>query len=275
VRIACTSTWFAAPERVAAIDVTSGTLQALGVQPILGRWFTLKDETHGSPQTVILTYGYWQRKFGGDASVIGRRIVADGAAREIIGVMPQTFQFLNEKPDLIVPLRFERAKVFLGNFAYQSIARLKPGITLAQANADVARMIPMVNAKFPPPPGFTVKQFEDARIQPSLRPLKQDVVGDLGKVLWVLMASIGVVLLIACANVANLLLVRAEGRQQELAIRTALGAGSPQIACEFLVESVFLGVLGGAAGLGLTYGALRLLVRLAPASPSSSRKHQT
>lgn len=259
-------TGLAAPEQVQGLDVTSGTLEALGVQPTVGRWFTLKDETHGSPETVILTYSYWQRKFGGDPSVIGRRIVADGKAREIIGVMPQTFRFLDEKPDLIFPFQFERAKVSLGNFSYRSIARLKPGITLAQANADVARMIPMVNAKFPPPPGFSVKLFEDAHIQPSLRPLKQDVIGDLGKVLWVLMASIGVVLLIACANVANLLLVRAEGRQQELSIRTALGAGSAQIAREFLVESVFLGALGGAAGLGLAYGALRLLVGLAPAS---------
>jgi putative ABC transport system permease protein len=259
-------TGLAAPEQVQALDVTSGTLEALGVQPVLGRWFTLKDETHGSPETVILAHGYWQRRFGGDASAIGRRIVVDGKAREIIGVMPQTFRFLDEKPDLIFPFQFDRAKVFLGNFSYQAIARLKPGVTLAQANADVARMIPMVNTKFPPPPGFSAKLFEDARIQASVRPLKQDVIGDLGKVLWVLMASIGVVLLIACANVANLLLVRAEGRQQELAIRTALGAGSAQIAREFLAESVFLGVLGGAAGLGLAYWALRLLVTLAPAS---------
>jgi predicted permease len=255
-----------APEQVPCLDVTSGILAALGVQPILGRWFTLQDETFGSPKTVILTYGYWQRKFGGEASAIGRRMVADGMVREIIGVMPQSFQFLNERPDLIFPLQFERAKVFLGNFSYPSIVRLKPGATLAQANADVARMIPLVNAKFPPAPGFTVKLFEDARLQANLRPLKQDVTGDLGKMLWVLMASIGVVLLIACGNVANLLLVRAEGRQQELAIRTALGANSAQIAGEFLVESVFLGLLGGCAGLGLAYGALRLLVRLAPAA---------
>jgi putative ABC transport system permease protein len=259
-------TGLAAPEQVPGLDVTSGTLEALGVQPALGRWFTLNDEIEGRPETVILTYGYWQRRFGGDASAIGRRIVADGKAREIIGVMPQTFRFLDERPDLIFPFQFERAKVFLGNFSYQAIARLKPGITLAQADADVARMIPMVNAKFPPPPGFSVKLFEDARIQPSVRPLKRDVIGDLGQVLWVLMASIGVVMLIACANVANLLLVRAEGRQQELAIRTALGAGSAQIAREFLVESVLLGVLGGVSGLGLAYGAVRLLVGLAPPS---------
>jgi predicted permease len=259
-------TGLAAPEQVPGLDVSSGTLEALGVQPTLGRWFTLKDETHGSPETVILTHGYWQRKFGGDASVIGRRLVADGKAREIIGVMPPTFRFLDEKPDLIFPFQFDRAKIFLGNFSYQAIARLKPGVTLAQANADVGRMIPMVTTEFPPPPGFSAKLFEAAHIQPSLRPLRQDVIGDLGKVLWVLMTSIGVVLLIACANVANLLLVRAEGRQQELAIRTALGADSAQIAREFLMESVFLGVLGGAVGLGLAYGALRLLIRLAPPS---------
>ena len=259
-------TGLAAPEQVQAIDMTSGVLEAFGVQPALGRWFTLKDEVQGNPETVILTHGYWQRKFGGDPSVIGRRIVADGKAREIIGVMPQSFRFLDQKPELFFPLQFERAKVFLGNFSYVAIARLKPGVTLAQVNADVARMIPIVNTKFPPPPGFSAKLFEDAHIQHNVRPLKQDVIGELGKVLWVLMASIGVVLLIACANVANLLLVRAEGRQQELAIRTALGAGSRQIAREFLVESVFLGVLGGAAGLGLAYAALRLLVSLAPSS---------
>jgi predicted permease len=252
------------PERLSAVNVTSGTLAALGVQPILGRLFTMKDDTHGNPETVILMHGYWQRKFGGDASVVGRRIVADGTARQIIGVLPPSFRFLDEKPDLIFPFQFERAKVFLGNFSYNGVARLKPGISLAQANADVGRMIPMVSLKFPPPPGFSVKIFDDAHIRSKLRPMKEDVIGDLGRMLWILMASIGVVLLIACANVANLLLVRAEGRQQELAIRTALGAGAAQIAREFLVESVFLGLLGGVAGLALAFAGLRLLVTLAP-----------
>jgi predicted permease len=259
-------TGMAAPEQVQCVFVTEGTLNALGVQPILGRWFNSKDDSPGSPETALLTYGYWQRRFGASPSAIGQRILVDGEPKEIIGVMPQTFRFLDEKPDLIGPFRYDRSKVTLGNFSFRGIARLKPGVTLVQANADVARMIPMVNTKFPPPPGFSAKLFEEARIQPSVRPLKQDVVGDLGKVLWVLMGSIGVVLLIACANVANLLLVRAEGRQHELAIRAALGAGGAQIAQEFLMESLFLGVLGGAAGLGLAYWALRLLVTIAPAS---------
>jgi predicted permease len=222
------------------------------------------DDSPGGPRTVLLTYGYWQHKFGGEASAIGKQLQIDGSPMEIIGVMPRNFRFLDEKPDLIVPFRFDRGKTTLGNFSYRGIARLRPGLTLTQANADVARMIPIVNTKFPPPPGFSAKIFEDAGIQPSVRPLKQDVIGDLGKLLWVLMGSIAVVLLIACANVANLLLVRAEGRQQELAIRTALGAGSGRIAGELLMESVLLGLLGGAAGLALAYWLLRLLVAIGP-----------
>jgi predicted permease len=258
-------TGLAEPEQVQSLFVTEGTLDALGILPAMGRWFTAKDDTHGSPQTVILTYGYWQRRFGGSATAIGRRILVDGQPKEIIGVMPPGFRFLDEKPDLILPFQFERSKIFLGNFSFRGIARLKPGVALAHANADVARMIPIVNTKFPPPPGFSVKMFEEARILPGVRPLKQDVIGDLGKTLWVLMGSIGLVLLIACANVANLLLVRAEGRQQELAIRAGLGAGSGRIASELLAESLLLGLLGGAAGLGAAYGALRVLVAIAPA----------
>ena len=259
-------TGLGAPEQVPSLSVTAGILPALGVQPAMGRWFTVKDDSPGSPATAMLTYGYWMRKFGGDASAIGRRIVVDGEAKEIIGVMPQKFRFLDDEPDLIVPFQFDRGKTMLGNFSYQGIARLKPGVSLAQANLDLARMIPIVNTKFPPPPGFSAKLFEDVKILPDVHPLKQDIIGDLGKVLWVLMGSIGVVLLIACANVANLLLVRAEGRQQELAIRSSLGANWTEIARELLVESVSLGIAGGLLGLGFAYGALKILVSIGPAS---------
>src|SRR5207245_8574430 len=133
-----------------------------------------------------------------------------------------------------------------------------------QASADIARMIPIAMRTFPAPPGFSLKLFEEARIGPNLRPLKQDVVGDVGKMLWVLMGSIGMVLLIACANVANLLLVRVEGRRQELAVRAALGASRGRIAGELLLESIILGLLGSMIGLGLAYVALRVLVAMAP-----------
>jgi predicted permease len=254
------------PEQVQTLFVTDGTLPVLGVKPWLGRLFTRQDDVEGSPETVVLTYGYWQRRFGGAASVIGRRIVVDGRARQIIGVAPRSFRFMHPQPELVIPLQFNRGKTFLGNFSYRAVARLKPGVNLAQANADVARMLPIWEREFPPPPGFNLAMFHDARIGPNVRPFAHDVVGDVGDVLWVLMGTIGVVLLIACANVANLLLVRAEGRQQELAIRAALGAGRGRIARELLFESVTLGLAGGALGLAVAYAALRLLVAIGPAS---------
>lgn len=254
------------PEVVEDLFVTQETLPVLGVQPIVGRWLTQRDDLPGSPKTVMLSYEYWQRHFGGSPSAIGTRLVADGEAREVIGVMPRGFRFLDLKPALILPIQLDRAKVFQGNFSYESVARLKPGVTLAQANADVARMVPLMARKFPPPPGFSSKMFEDARIGPDVHSFKQDLVGDVGSVLWVLMGTIGIVLLIACANVANLMLVRADGRQQELAIRAALGAGWRQIARELLAESLTFGVLGGALGIAFAYGALRLLVAIAPAN---------
>ena len=226
-------TGFAEPEQVLGVSATQGVLDALGIQPMLGRWFTAADDTPGNPDTVILTYAYWERRFGGDRSVAGRQIRIDGKNREIAGVMPQRFQVLETKADVLLPMQFDRAKTHLGNYSFQAVARLKPGVTIAQANADVGRMIPLVNERFPAPAGFSGEVFRSARIAPALRPLKDDVVGDLGKVLWVLMATIGMVLLIACANIANLLLVRAEGRQQELAIRAALGAGWGRLARSF------------------------------------------
>jgi predicted permease len=261
-----TVTGVAEPERVVALRVTDAVLGALGVPPALGRPFTATDDAAGSPATVILTHGYWQSRFGGDPGVIGRRLVVDGDAHEVIGVMPASFRFLDERPSLILPQQLDRARVFLGSFSYQGVARLKPGVSLDQANADVARMLPIALERFPPPPGYSKKMFTEARMAPNLRPFEQDLVGDVGNVLWVLMGTVGLVLLIACANVANLLLVRTEGRQQELAVRAALGASAGRIARELLLESLTLGLLGGAVGLGLAYGALRLLVRLAPAN---------
>jgi predicted permease len=253
------------PEQVRGLDVTDGTLPMLGVKPALGRLFTREDDSPSAPDTVLLSYGYWRQKFGGATSVIGQTITVDGKPRQIIGVLPQGFHFLDyDDLSLVVPFKWDRSKTKLGNFSYQGMARLKPGVTMAQASADVARMLPIVNRSFPAPEGFSAKLFEQAHIAPNLRPLKQDVVGDVGKVLWVLMGSIAMVLLIACANVANLLLVRVDGRRQELAIRAALGAGWRRIATELMFESVILGLLGSLLGLALACGALQLLVALAP-----------
>jgi predicted permease len=258
-----TITGLAEPDVVPALSVTYGTLQALGVQPKYGRWFSQTDDTPGSPETIILNYGYWQRRFGGDPSVVGRTLTVDTRPRTVIGVMPAGFDFKNN-PDVIVPLQFDRKGMYLGGFGYQGIARLKPGVTLSQANADLARMLGIWLKAWPPPPGYNLAVFQNASFGPKLRPYKEEVVGDVGTVLWVLMGTIGLVLLIACANVASLLLVRAESRQHEMAIRAALGAGWRSIAREMLLESAVLGLLGGALGLGLTYGALRVLVTKGP-----------
>src|ERR1700730_10645562 len=258
-------TGVAEPEQVPALRVTDGTLPLLGIPPLLGRSFTKQDDSPGAPETVMLTYGYWRRKFGGDASAIGRNIIVDGKSRQIIVVLPQRFHSLDrEDPALITPFQFDRNKANLGNFSYDGLARLKPGVTIAQANADVARMLPIVMNSFPAPPGFSLKLFEDAHIAPNVRPLKQDVVGDMGSVLWIVMGSIGLVLLIVCANVANLMLVRVEGRRQELALRAALGAGRGRIAGELFLESAILALLGSAVGLAIAFVGLRVLVAVAP-----------
>jgi putative ABC transport system permease protein len=252
------------PERIDVLVVTEGTFGVLRIEPQLGRRFTADDDSPRTPERVMLTDAYWRRKFGGDSSVIGRPLVVDGKPREIIGVLPAGFQFLDHQPQIVLPIRLNPAEVRVGNFSFQGVGRLKPGVTLDQANADIARMIPLSLGRFPMPPGMTRKMFDDAKLGPRVRPLSADVIGDVGRVLWVLFGTVGLVLLIACANVANLFLVRAEGRQQELAIHAALGAGRGRVAWELVSESLALGVIGGIVGLGLAYSGVRALVAAAP-----------
>lgn len=255
----------AEPEQVTALDVTDGVLPLLGVAPALGRTFNRADDTPGAPDTIVISYGYWRNKMGGDPAAVGRTLTVDGKPRQVIGVLGKSFTFLDKRDiAMLLPFQFDRSKLKLGNYSFQGVARLKNGVTLERANADLARLIPVVFRSFPAPEGFALKLFEDAHIAPSIRPLKQDVVGDVGGVLWVLMGSIAMVLLIACANVANLLLVRVEGRRQELALRSALGAGWRQIAGDLLLESGLLGVTGSVLGLGVAYSGLRVLVAMAP-----------
>jgi putative ABC transport system permease protein len=259
-------TGLADPEQVRLVAVSDGVLQALDVRPAAGRWLLEMDQVPRGPERVVLSYGYWQRRFAGDRGVIGRTMMMDSRPREIVGVMPPGFRFVDRDFDVLVPFRFERGKLILAGFGFHGIARLKAGVTIAEANADITRMLPIWMDSWSNGPGTNPHIYETWKITPMIQPLKQEVIGNVNQVLLVVMGTIGLVMLIACANVTNLLLVRVEARQQELAVRAALGAGWGRLVRGLLVESVLLGLLGGALGLGLAYSGVQLLVSLGPAN---------
>ncbi|HEY1806991.1 MAG TPA: ABC transporter permease [Acidobacteriaceae bacterium] len=257
-------TGVAQPEQVHTIAVSDGLLQSLAVPPAAGRWFSPADQDPRGAKTVMLSYGYWQRRFGGDPAVIGRVLQVDAQPRTIVGVMPRNFRVADRPFEILVPLALDPVHEILAGFGYYGIGHLKPGVSIAQADADVARLIPVWMDSWSNGPGSDPHYYRLWRIAPHFRSLKQQVIGNVSNVLWIVMATVGLVMLIACANIANLLLVRADSRQQELSIRAALGAGRARIARELLLESVTLGLLGGLLSLAVAWGGLRLLVALGP-----------
>lgn len=259
-------TGLARPEQVDTILLSDGVLQSLGVPPLIGRALTAADQVPNGPQNVVLSYGYWQRRFGGDRSVIGHTINIDSQAHTIVGVMPRGYRIVGHGFDILLPCSFQRNDLPLSGFTYQGLGRLKSGATIPEADADIERAIPIWMNSFSNGPGTDSRLYARWKITPDFHSLKQEVVGNAGSVLWVVMGTIGLVLLIACINVANLLLVRAEARQAEMSIRAALGAARGQIARELLVESLLLGLSGGLLGTGVAYLALRLLTRIGPAN---------
>jgi predicted permease len=214
-------TGLAQPEEVRTALIGDGVLQTLDVPAVAGRWFSQADYDPRGAKTVMLSYGYWQRRFGGDPQVIGRSIQVGAQTREIAGVMPQGFRLVDREFDLLTPMTLDRNNQKLAGFGFDGIARLKPGVSLARADADIARLIPVWMDSWSNGPGTNPHYYERWRIAPDFLPLKQRVIGNVGSVLWVVMATLGLVMLIVCANVANLLLVRADARQQELSIRAA------------------------------------------------------
>jgi predicted permease len=245
------------PERVDALLVTDGTLRLLGVRPVVGRIFNQADDAPRAPRRVILSYGQWQRRFGGVSTVLGQTLGIDGVPCEIIGVLPASFRFLRTDPGVVLPMQLDRANVWVV-FYFRVLARLKPGVTLTEANSDIARMIALVTDWVP---GYT-----EWKLKPSVRPLSKDVTGGIDDVLWILAGSVAVVLLIAWANVTNLFLARAETRRQELAVRAALGATRSRVGRALLLESLMVGVAGAAVGLLFAWGGIGLIRRMAPAS---------
>jgi predicted permease len=253
-----------APEQVSVARITDGTLPLLGIRPELGRLIGKEDDAPGAPPRVVLTHAYWQQAFGKSKDVIGTPLIVDAQSYQIIGVLPASFKLLNTDPQLLLPLRLNRANVRIGAFIYNGIARLRSAVTIDQANADVARMLPLIAKQFPFDAGITQEMWDSVGLAPNVRPLSEAVIGDMARPLWILLGTVVFVLLLAWMNVANLLLVRAETRQREFAVRGALGAGRGRIAVELLSESVALGLAGAALGLLFAKAGIGLLRRIAP-----------
>ena len=250
------------PEEVATVTMTHGVLRALGVQPYLGRWFSSADEIQGAQKTVILSYKYWQRRFAGNLRVLGQFVLIDFVPYQVVGVMPRSFEFLNLDPDVFLAQTVASGAPGFDDADNSGVARRKPGVSLQQANQDIARALSILGAEN----ALWRQALEELRVKPNIHPLKEDVVGNMGTVLKILMGALVIVLLLVCANVANLVQVRAQARRDEFAIRAALGAGRGRIARQLMVESLALAALGGAAGLVLAHAAVRILVTHGPSA---------
>ena len=261
-------TGIAQPEEVHVITVSSGLLETLAVPPLAGRWLNADDQKPNGSKSVMIGYGFWQRQFGGQRSVIGQTIRLDTQSWQIVGIMPRGFKVVDSDFDVLrpAPSAFDPRHQIMEGFAWNGVGRLKNGVAIGQADADISSLIPVWMDSWSDGPGSNSHFFEIWRITAALKPLKQQVIGSIGNVLWLVMGTIGMVMLIVCTNVANLLLVRADSRQQELAVRAALGAGRGRIARELIIESLVLGAVGGAAGIAVAYAALRLLSAIGPAN---------
>ncbi|MDP9119776.1 MAG: ABC transporter permease [Acidobacteriota bacterium] len=250
------------PLRVDASYATASLLTTLGVSPELGRFFTPAEDTPNAESVVLLGDGLWRRAFGADRGILGHRIHVDGRDATVVGVMPPGFGIGGQRVEVWLPVRLGPLDPNRwGNHFLYLVARLRPDVSLARAQAEIADVVARWHAVVKSPHGFSPD-----RHPLILAPLLDDLVGDVRPALRILWAAVGFVLLIACANVANLLLVRAEGRQREVAIRTALGADRTRLLRQFLTESVVLALAGGACGLLLASWGVRALVAANPES---------
>lgn len=255
------------PQRLSAAYITHTLVPTLQVSPILGRSFDESEDTPRAPLVVMISEGLWRTQFGGERDVIGRMIEVNGRQRQIVGVMPARFRFPNMTTQIWLPLQLDPHDEFTGGFNYNGIARLKPGVDVEQATRDLVSVLPRMIERFPNlAPGIpTSMLLEQAKPRPFVIPLKDDVTSGISRTLWMVGAAAALVLLVACANVANLILVRADGRQRELAVREALGAGRARVLGHFLAESGILALMASVVGVGVAWAALRALVAYAPA----------
>jgi len=245
------------PERVQTARVTPSLASVLRVAPMIGRWFTEAEGVPGGPQVAVLSYGLWTRRYGADPNILGRTVALDGVSAAVVGIMPAWFTFPNVTVDAWTPLSLTRASA-AENYSFTGVARLRQGATASGAGAELNRLHADLEREYP---GNGYSQLVAA---PAT--LIEATTGRVSGALWIVLASVGLVLLVACANVANLFLVRSEIRQREVMLRTALGADRSAIARYFLCESVLLSMTGGILGFGLAWGAIQLLVAFGPSN---------
>jgi predicted permease len=251
----------AAPSWISALSVTRSLFDVLRVRPMLGRSFTAEEDQPNGPYAAILSHALWKERFGGDSAIIGRVITVNGVTRTVVGVMSPSFAFPNPAVQILVPMRVDRTN--LGGFYLPGIARLREGVTPATATRELETLMPRVASivDFLP-----LKVLREADIHPEARPFMDEVVGGVRTTLWTLWSMTALLLLIACVNVASLLLVRAEARRREVAVRLALGAERRHLIGQSLAESAILVGVGGALAATITWAGVVIFPRLAPES---------
>jgi predicted permease len=250
------------PDRVRQGTVTASLFRLAGENPLLGRPFSEEDEKKGAPQVVLVSERFWRGRLGSDPRVLERDIEIDGSRRQIVGVLPRSFALPFEDIDVWIPFEFDPETQHLGQFSYRSLARLKEGATIESALNELRTITSNLIAEFPEEPAAPV--LARSKFIPLVAPLLDEMVGDIRSSLLVLSGAVGFVLLMACVNVANVFLVRAEGRRRELALRSALGASRRQILAEFFAEGLALALVSGVLALVLARGAISVLLRFVP-----------
>jgi putative ABC transport system permease protein len=257
----------AEPDRLPVAWVTANLFPLLEIRPRLGRAFTEAEDVKDGPQVAMISEGLWRTRFGADPNIVGKKIAIFERPTEIVGVMPSSFTFPNAGTKIWLPQRLDPKDPYPGGFNHSAIARLKPGVSVAEAERDFVSVLPRMLDMFPTvAPGVSTQLLMDqAKPRPRLYPLRDDIVGDASKTLWMVAAAALLVLLVTCANVANLLLVRADGRHRELSVRAALGAGRGRVVAHFLTEAGVLAAISAALGLVVATFVLRALVEAGPA----------